>query len=244
MRTKMLKQGSFLLLASLLFVAGAGTPAQAQGRHLGICVEWNPDFGTFDCDPATPALEIGTTGDLNPNFSIAMNGVGENVHVYLLVLLPGADSSLGFTANFNGGGDVAGEQIINFSEGFLISGNLSVLNSDFLSVSEGADWHFNSINALSVVEGNAAFTVHLFDTGLTLDGGGGTIQVSFSNFTNGTGFEPGTFFLGFGEGSWVGMPLTQGVQTVPEPGSLLLLSFGLAGLGFAGFMRRRQNRRA
>ncbi len=84
------------------------------------------------------------------------------------------------------------------------------------------------------------FTVYLFDIGSFTDGT--VINVSFSGIA---GFPVGTIFWSFlTDSSGVAInstPISQSLQVVPEPTTLLLFGSGLLGMG--GMLRRRMKKR-
>lgn len=221
---------------------------------MGICVAWVPNSSSY-CTAATPSLEIGSTESSNPTFNIAVNDHGSSASTDLVVLIPtsGATTNLTFTATFqayDSSGTAVGPAIsvsasaaslTPFSSGLLLSSYLG------LTVQPGQDYHFNSINGVESIGGTSGYTAYLLQTSIPLLGqsaGGGYVTVSFSNFSGGSGFPVGTIFLALGNDSGGAIiyntPLTQGLETVPEPMTLSLFGTGL--LGIALMVRRRMRK--
>lgn len=238
MRTMLNK--TLLTVAACLMAMVFTAPAQAQ-HHLGICTEWNPDFGTFDCDLATPGLQIGSTSDeTNPSFSIAANDGTSYTNVVLLVLVPD-DPSVVLTASFNSATAVSPDGSYSFVENNLLfasmPNDLSILSQLYDEPIEGGvDWHFNSIGPNISVVPVTEYTVIVFETGepvLGKNATGGPVTITVDI----TGTLPiGSIFMVYGlntSTSWsvdTSNPLTLGLQVVPEPASAILLFPGLVGL--------------
>lgn len=235
-----MKSKTLLTVAACLMAMVFTAPAQAD-HHLGICVEWNPDFGTFDCNLATPALEIGSiSSGTDPSFSVATNGVSTYENVVVMVLVP--DTTVTLQASFNGGGNVSpnGSYTI-ISNDYLFASmpnDLSILSRLYDEpVDSGADWHFNSIAALSVVP-VTFYTVIVFETGLPVKsknapGGPLTVMVDIAG-TVPVGSIIMAYALNTSSPTWsvdTSVPLTNAIQVVPEPGTLTLLGTGLFALG-------------
>ncbi len=214
-------------------------PARAD-HHLGICTEWNPDFGTFDCNLATPTIQIGTVDSgIDPSFSLAANSGHVYENAVLLVLVPD-NSTIVLQASFNGASDVNPDGSYSFVSNNLLFSSMpndgSILSDTYNTpISNGTDWHFNSIANVSVVP-VTTYTVIVFETGQPIKGKnspGGPVTVTVDI----TGTLPtGTIFMVYGlnaSNSWdvdSSNPLTLGLQVVPEPASAILLFPGLVGL--------------
>ena len=247
-----MKNKTLLTVAAFVIALVFAAPAQAQ-RNLGICVEWNPDLGsTFNCD-LEAGSGTGTTTVTEDNvFSIAMNSSGSVTNVLLIVLVPNATPT--FTAKFTQTSvgttgfvgpvqtDPGAADSFNFVTNDLLVASIQMKYATLnilAPVSEGVDWHYNSIANVSLVS-VTSYSVYVFDTTFGLSGiaaDGTTIMVEMDGiFPAGTiftaiGLDPGSDFV-----VTEGMPLTLMLQ-VPEPGSLTLLGSGLFALGF---LRRKQ----
>jgi hypothetical protein len=245
-------------LGMLCGVIGFVFSLSAHAQNMGICAGWVPDSSSY-CTSATPSLDIGSTGNSNPTFNIAVNGTGSTQSTDLVVLIPtsGAATNLTFTATFqaydSNGTAVGSPVVVNATAASMTpfmansgGGNNAYLLSTYLglTVANGQDYHFNSILGVESLGSTTGFTTYMLQTPIALLGqaaGGGYVTVSFSNFSNGSGFPVGTIFLALGNdanGNIIyNTPLTQGLETVPEPLSLGLFGTGLLGIALA--VRRR-----
>lgn len=244
-----------LKFAALLGLIGFAFSLSAHAQVMGICAGWVPDSSSY-CTPASSTLDIGSTGNLNPTFNIALNANSNKTteSTELVILIPQSGTSglnsLSFDVTFtpSGGGPsvtmtataysgMGGMPFTSSSGGLVSYLGLTALN--------GTDaYQFNNINALQTVGGTSAYTAYLVNVPMGLTGGSGYVTVSFSNFSSGSGFPYGTIFLAYGNDASGNIiyktPLTDGLQTVPEPMTLGLFGTGL--LGIALMVRRRMRK--
>ncbi len=237
------------------FAAFVGSPS-AHAQVMGICGPgWMPS--PTACTPATFSLDIGTIGSTNPTFNIAINNNGSTSGTTLVILVPLSStnpisSPLSFSVNFtqsNGGpggtsltANLANTTPFTQSSGPLISGYLGLTASS----SSVDNYKFNNINAVQTVPGTMGYAVYTVNLPGVSAGSSGTnyLTVSFSFSGGSTGFPYGTVFLAYGTDAnghvdWF-TPLTDGLETVPEPATLGLFGSGL--LGIALMFRRRMRK--
>lgn len=221
----------------------------AHAQVMGICSGWVPNYSSY----CTPTSNIGLTNSSNPTFNVAING-GSNseatTSTEIVVLVPwsSTSSSLTFSATFtpSNGGSPATISATAFPTTFTSSSGSLVSFLGYNSFPGSQNYKFNNINAVSTISGVTGYTAFVLDaSSLGLTPGSGYVTVSFSNFSNGSGFPVGTIILAYGNdanGNIVYFsPLTDGLQTtVPEPMTLGLFGTGL--LGIALMVRRRRMR--
>jgi len=244
------------IVALVLGLAMLFSATSLRAQVMGICTGW-PWLPSAGCTLATPALEIGSTGNPNPTFFIGTNDGGVTSDTYLMVLKPQPSTtglnSLTFDATFTQNSTT---HVVNATAepgnppGPFISNQELV--EEYLQLTcdvsypggscSGVDYHFNSINNLQIVAGTQGYTVYLLKSGFGVKGptpktgGPLNVHVAFSNFSGGaTGFPLGTMFLALGVDSAGNVifktPLTLGLEIVPEPGTMLLMGSGLLGIG-------------
>lgn len=240
---KILKLGLLCGLMGFLF-----SPS-AHAQVMGICAGWVPNYSSY-CTLATGTVDIGTTNNSNPTFNVALNGNSNkttaSTEIVILVPQSATSGSLEFTATFtpSGGGTPVTVSAMLQPTTFTSSSSNLISFLGYGSVPGAQNYKFNNINAVSTVPGVTGYTAYVADAAnLGLTGGSGYITVSF-NFTNGSGFPLGTIILAYGNDASGNItyftPLTDGLQTVPEPMTLGLFGTGLIGIAFV--MRRRMRK--
>ena len=245
--SKILRIG--LLCALAAFVSSPSAHAQV----MGVCGPgWMPS--PTACTPATSTLDIGTTGNLNPTFNIAINNNGSTDGTTLVILVPLSSTNpisapLSFSVNFTqSNGQTGGTLTANLASstpftqasGSLIGGYLGLPTSS----PKVDNYKFNNINAVQTVPGTMGYAVYTVNLpGVSAGTNGNYLTVSFTSNGGSTGFPYGTIFLAYGTDpgtvDWF-TPLTDGLETVPEPATLGLFGSGL--LGIAMMVRRRMRK--
>ena len=231
------------LIVGLIVIAFS---PRARASEMGVCTDWPWVPSNPTCTPASGSLDIGSASS-NPTFYVALNGSGSTSSTELVVLIPQASTSgvnpLSFSATFTpSGGSSVSPTITAYSSpftsgsllGFLGLSGVPSLNSD----------SYNSISGVEVVGGTQGYTAYLLSSDIGLTGGSGYVTVSFSNYSDNSGFPLGTIFLALGnnaDGQIIyKTPLTLDGETVPEPMSLILFGTGL--LGIAVLLRRQSHK--
>lgn len=251
-----MRNKTLLTVAACILAMVFAAPAHAQ-RNMGICTDWNPD-GLAGCITENPLT--GTLADLtDPEFSVAAIGkptIGTIDQIVVLVLSPGAAApvfTVEFTSvEFNTDGTIASvgtpfapaaiENVAVFNSNDDLIGSIAAEGGSLLggkTIASGADWSYNNIAGVQLEPGVTQYEVDVFYTGAGngIDGAPlALIPTSVMRVAVSGVMLPGTIFLAIGldaNGNVIfSMPLTQSLQLVPEPTSLVLLGSGLFALGF------------
>ena len=176
--------------------------------------------------PTFQVSNTGTTG-LPSNAGTPMGTA------FVVVLQPNTSGALSFTFNSSGP-----DLTTTWTSGDLLS-RFGVLGiTPFSTANPPIQPFLSATQALDAAA--TGFEVFLFDIGSYTDGT--VINVSFSGLS---GFPVGTIFWAFlTDSSGVAInstPISQSLQVVPEPATLLLFGSGLLGMG--GMLRRRMKKR-